>query len=59
MYKTRKLRIYPYFEQRITFARTFGCVQFIYNDTSSDETKYYSEKSEEDYCNNTQENSND
>ena len=30
-YKARKYRIYPNKEQRILFAKTFGCVRFVYN----------------------------
>lgn len=34
-------RIYPNREQRVLFARTFGCVRFIYNRMLSDKTEYY------------------
>jgi putative transposase len=36
-----KFRIYPNKEQRDLFARTFGCVRFIYNQMLSDKIEYY------------------
>ena len=38
-----KFRIYPNTEQRDLFARTFGCVRFIYNQMLSDKIEYYKE----------------
>lgn len=42
-FKAYKFRIYPNFEQRTMFAKTFGCVRFIYNQMLSDKIKYYEE----------------
>lgn len=39
--KAYKFRIYPTLEQRIIFAKTFGCVRFIYNQMLSDKIKHY------------------
>ncbi len=39
--KAYKFRIYPNAEQRILFAKTFGCVRFIYNKMLSDKIDYY------------------
>lgn len=41
--KAYKFRIYPNSRQRVLFARTFGCVRFIYNKMLSDKIKYYEE----------------
>ncbi|MCR0372072.1 helix-turn-helix domain-containing protein, partial [[Clostridium] innocuum] len=41
MNKAYKFRIYPNTEQRTLFAKTFGCVRFIYNRMLSDKIKYY------------------
>jgi len=41
--KAYKFRIYPNSEQKILFAKTFGCVRFIYNKMLSDKIKYYEE----------------
>lgn len=41
--KAYKFRIYPNTEQREMFAKTFGCVRFIYNQMLSDKIKYYKE----------------
>ncbi len=41
--KAYKFRIYPNSKQRTMFARTFGCVRFIYNRMLSDKIKYYEE----------------
>ena len=38
-----KFRIYPSNEQKIIFAKTFGCVRFIYNHMLADKIKYYEE----------------
>ncbi len=40
-HKAYKFRIYPNSEQKILFAKTFGCVRFIYNRMLSDKIKYY------------------
>lgn len=36
-----KFRLYPNDEQKIMFAKTFGCVRFIYNKMLEDKIKYY------------------
>lgn len=41
MNKAYKFRIYPNEEQKILFAKTFGCVRFIYNKMLSDKIEYY------------------
>ncbi len=41
--KAYKFRIYPNSEQKVLFAKTFGCVRFIYNRMLSDKIKYYEE----------------
>lgn len=41
MNRAYKFRIYPNKEQRIMFAKTFGCVRFIYNLMLLDKIKYY------------------
>lgn len=41
-----KYRIYPNREQRIMFARTFGCVRLFYNTSLDDMNKIYKEKKE-------------
>ena len=38
-----KYRLYPNKEQEIYFAKTFGCVRFIYNKMLSDKIEYYKE----------------
>lgn len=38
-----KYRLYPNKEQQIYFAKTFGCVRFIYNRMLSDKIIYYNE----------------
>src|SRR5574344_1482583 len=38
-----KYRLYPNKEQEIYFAKTFGCVRFIYNKMLSDRIKSYEE----------------
>ena len=38
-----KFRLYPNEEQKIIFAKTFGCVRFIYNKMLEDKIKYYQE----------------
>ena len=39
--KAYKFRIYPNEEQKIIFAKTFGCARFIYNKMLSDKIDYY------------------
>ena len=41
MNRAYKFRIYPNKEQKVMFAKTFGCVRFIYNLMLSDKIKYY------------------
>jgi putative transposase len=41
-----KYRLYPNKEQQIYFAKTFGCVRFIYNRMLSDKINYYKETKE-------------
>ncbi|MBQ7215103.1 MAG: helix-turn-helix domain-containing protein [Synergistaceae bacterium] len=41
MNRAYKFRIYTNKEQRIIFAKTFGCVRFVYNRMLSDKIKYY------------------
>lgn len=41
MNKGYKFRLYPNKEQEIMFAKTFGCVRFIYNKMLSDRIKHY------------------
>lgn len=41
--KAYKFRIYPNSEQKVLFAKTFGCVRFIYNHMLADKIKYYEE----------------
>ena len=43
MNKAYKFRIYPNAEQRVMFAKTFGCVRFIYNRMLGDKIEYYKE----------------
>ena len=43
MNKAYKFRIYPNEEQSVMFAKTFGCVRFIYNRMLSDKIKHYEE----------------
>ncbi|MFC3782115.1 helix-turn-helix domain-containing protein, partial [Bacillus chungangensis] len=46
MLKAYKYRIYPNEEQKIFFARTFGCVRFVYNKMLSDRMDSYKESQE-------------
>ncbi len=46
MNKAYKFRIYPNNEQQILFAKTFGCVRFIYNKMLGDKIEHY-EKTKE------------
>ena len=41
--KAYKFRLYPTKEQEIIFAKTFGCVRFIYNKMLTDKIKFYNE----------------
>ena len=41
--KSYKFRLYPNEEQKILFAKTFGCVRFIYNQMLSDKIAHYKE----------------
>ena len=43
MNKAYKCRIYPNSEQKTMFAKTFGCVRFIYNRMLFDKIEYYNE----------------
>ena len=43
MNKAYKFRIYPNSEQQIMFAKTFGCVRFIYNRMLAEKIKHYEE----------------
>ena len=42
-YKSYKFRLYPNKEQEIMFAKTFGCVRFIYNKMLADKIAHYKE----------------
>ena len=41
--KAYRYRLYPTTEQKMMFAKTFGCVRFIYNKMLSDRLDYYKE----------------
>ncbi|TJX13299.1 transposase [Tissierella creatinini] len=41
MLKAYKYRLYPNKEQQLYFAKTFGCVRFIYNKMLNDKIKHY------------------
>ncbi|WP_320834014.1 helix-turn-helix domain-containing protein, partial [Mitsuokella sp.] len=41
--KAYRYRLYPTNEQKIMFAKTFGCVRFIYNKMLGDRLDYYKE----------------
>ena len=43
MNKAYKFRIHPNAEQKVLFAKTFGCVRFLYNRMLADKIKYYEE----------------
>jgi putative transposase len=43
MNKAFKFRLYPNTEQRVLFAKTFGCCRYIYNRMLSDKIAYYEE----------------
>ncbi|MFR8654183.1 helix-turn-helix domain-containing protein [Megamonas funiformis] len=44
--KAYKFRIYPSEEQKIFFAKTFGCTRFIYNQMLADKISYYKKRKE-------------
>ena len=44
--KACKFRIYPTQEQKMQFAKTFGCVRFIYNKMLEDKIAYYQQTKE-------------
>lgn len=46
MLKAYKYRIYPISEQRLYFAKTFGCTRFIYNKMLADKIEHYKETGE-------------
>ena len=48
MLKAYKYCIYPNSEQRLYFAKTFGCARFIYNKMLSDRIKCYEENKDSD-----------
>ena len=41
--KAHKVRLYPNDEQQIFFAKSFGCVRFIWNKMLADKAEYYQE----------------
>lgn len=43
MNKGYRYRLYPTIEQKIMFAKTFGCARFIYNKMLGDRLDYYKE----------------
>ena len=43
MNKAYRYRLYPTTEQKIMFAKTFGCARFIYNKMLADRLDYYKE----------------
>ena len=46
MLKSYKYRIYPNEEQKVLFAKTFGCVRYVYNWGLETKEKFYHEKKE-------------
>lgn len=46
MNKSYKFRLYPTAEQQIMFAKTFGCVRFIYNKMLADKIVHYDQTKE-------------
>ena len=46
MNRAYKFRIYPNADQRVAFAKTFGCVRFIYNKMLSDKIDHYNQTGE-------------
>lgn len=51
MNKAYRYRLYPTTEQEVMFAKTFGCVRFIYNKMLADRLDYYKETGK--FLNNT------
>ena len=51
MLKAYKYRIYPTNEQKLYFAKTFGCTRFIYNKMLADRIKSYEENKDLDIKN--------
>lgn len=50
MNKAYKFRLYPNKEQQVLFAKTFGCVRFIYNKMLGDKITYYEQTGDNLYC---------
>jgi len=50
MNKAYKFRVYPNAEQTVMFAKTFGCVRFIYNKMLGDKIAYYNENQKDLSC---------
>jgi putative transposase len=50
MNKAYKFRIYPNAEQAVMFAKTFGCVRFIYNKMLGDKIAHYNENQKDLNC---------
>ena len=50
MNKAYKFRIYPSPEQTVMFAKTFGCVRFIYNRMLGDKIAHYNETQKDLSC---------
>lgn len=46
MLKAYRYRIYPNIEQKIFFAKTFGCVRLVYNSMLADRIKHYQDTNE-------------
>ena len=44
--KSYKFRLYPNFEQRVLFEKTFGCSRFIWNQMLADKIAHYKETGE-------------
>lgn len=51
MKKAYKYRIYPNDEQKLYFAKTFGCARFVYNQMLADRIKSYEENKDLDIKN--------
>lgn len=51
MKKAYKYRIYPNSEQKLYFAKTFGCTRFVYNQMLADRIKSYEENKDKDIKN--------
>ena len=50
MNKAYKFRIHPNADQRVMFAKTFGCVRFIYNKMLGDKIAHYNETQQDLGC---------